>query len=173
MNPTVFIESHDQDFAKIICNTLKTEGIATKWGEDGRDIMMSLADKTIGVVLLDIRNHYEKALSVLRLIKQTAPGVEVLLINRPYNVWIAVEGMRAGASDEITVPLDTETLRTKITEACLRVRKMKKKKQSPLLQTFSTAMSAATFAQAGEFDTALDILQSNGAQRDKTQGTPE
>lgn len=170
MDSAVFIETPDESFAEIISRTLKIKGIPTRWSDDGRDVLIHLADHSIEVVLLDIRNHYEKALNVLRAIKHAAPETEVLLINRPYNIWIAVEGMRAGASDEITVPLDTEALTAKVTEARLRVESTKKAARKNIFQTFSTAMSAATFAQAGEFDTAIRMLENNREEEEGDDG---
>lgn len=170
MNSIVFIESQDEGFAEILCRTLISHGIPAQCGEDGKGILASLAEQAIDVVLLDVRQQYEKVLAVLRSIKDGFPEVEVLIINRPYNIWIAVEGMRAGASDEITVPLDTDILRAKVTEARLRAGKLRKKKKKSLLQRFSNAMSAATFAQAGDFDTALEMLNDGGTGTEKDAG---
>ncbi|MFZ5765076.1 MAG: response regulator [Thermodesulfobacteriota bacterium] len=171
MDSAVFIETPDESFAEIISRTLKIKGIPTRSSEDGRDILTHLADCSIGVVLLDIRNHYEKALNVLRAIKHAAPETEVLLINRPYNIWIAVEGMRAGASDEITVPLDTEALAAKVTEARIRAASAKKAARKNIFRSFSNAMSAATFAQAGEFDTAIRMLEADRKENESDDGS--
>jgi len=70
-------------------------------------------------------------------------------------------GMQAGAADEITVPIDTDTLRATIASVC-STRKTKRKRS--IFKMFGDAMAAVAFAQAGEFDTAVDLL--DGPKRD-------
>jgi DNA-binding response OmpR family regulator len=71
-------------------------------------------------------------------------------------------GMRAGASDELTVPFDMEALRRKMAEAFRRSRARKARKhRHPLVTAFEDAMSAAAFAESGEFETAREMLSSS------------
>jgi hypothetical protein len=66
--------------------------------------------------------------------------------------------MRAGASTELSAPFDLAALRSAVS-AALRRRKTRLARARPsLLERFQRAMSAATFAQAGEFDTARELL---------------
>ena len=133
----------------------------------------SLPGNIIDVVLVDIRTHTEDALQWLNSIRKEIPLVETVLINSSANISASMAGMRAGASEELIVPFDTETLRKTISAACDRSKtRQKKKKRRPLFAVFGEAMSAATFAQAGEYETALDILNGGATRKgqDSTNG---
>ena len=108
------------------------------------------------IVLLDIRQASNEGPHPLLAIREKMPAAEVILINRPDNIPLSIAGMQAGAADELIAPFDTSTLKNTIS-AALRRRKKRQGKKS-LFQRFGDAMAAATFAQAGEFDTALSML---------------
>lgn len=115
--------------------------------------------KPIDIILVDIRREHEESLLQLKAAQKRTPFAETILININGNINASMAGMRAGASDELTVPFDTEILRKKINAACGRSRK-RQAKQS-LFSFFEKTMSAATFAQAGEFTTALNFFENN------------
>lgn len=118
------------------------------------------------VVLVDIRDQTTEELRMLSAIQQEMPFAELLLINSNDNIKASMAGRRAGASDELVVPFDTGTIRQQIIAACGRSRnRQKMKKHRSMLTVFGDAMSAATFAQAGEFETALDILNGNASRK--------
>ncbi len=164
MSPVVLIESTDSVFAEKIASTLD------QWGfrhlQLGDDNEFDLPEDEGDVVLLDIRDLADDAFGQVYSIRQQHAGVEVVLINKPDNVVASIAGMKAGAFDEIIVPFDTGTLQTIITDACARVRAARAKKtKKPLLTRFSEAMMAATFAQAGDFEGALDLLDKPAPRR--------
>lgn len=146
-------------------------GKLQKWGavvfhidvESGSALPAALID----VVLVDIRQNTDKALQQLNNIVEELPTVETILINSSDNISASMMGMRAGAGDELIVPFDTDTLRQKINAAGKRSRKRLKQRRSSLFTVFGEAMNAATFAQAGEFETALDFVN-RSAGKDKT-----
>lgn len=113
----------------------------------------------VDIVLLDIRQHQHEALTLLRGIKQTLRDAEVIVINRAGNIRSSMEAMQAGADDEIIAPCDTRSLKKKVMAACRRQEKRRRKREKrSFLGIFSDSMAAATFAQAGEFDTAVDLM---------------
>lgn len=162
MPPLVLIGTEDASFAGKIGKTIE------QWGLRhlllGSESENELRGDEGDVALLDIRDLADGTVGQIRAIRQRHPGVEVVLINKPDNVAASIAGMKAGAVDEILVPVDTGALQTIVNEACARrqaARKQKSKK--PLLTRFSEAMMAATFAQAGDFEGALDMLDSSNA----------
>jgi len=149
---TVQIVSDDAGFAETI------GGLIRAWGREVR--LAGHLDPPAGeveIVLLDIRQGAEQALSSLAFIRARQPETEVILINRPDNIGPSIAGMQAGAADELIVPFDTGSLKGKIAEADRRRKKSRDKRS--FLRRFGDAMAAATFAQAGEFDTAMDLLE--------------
>jgi len=157
MRPVIRIKSNDSAFAEKIAKTLD------QWGflhhQLGAGTEAGVPAHKGEVVLLDIRDMADDAFGHVYSIKQQYAGGEVVLINKPDNVVASIAGMKAGAVDEIIVPFDTGTLQAIIIDACERVQATRAKKiKKPLLTRFSEAMMAATFAQAGDFDGALDML---------------
>jgi hypothetical protein len=73
--------------------------------------------------------------------------------------------MRAGASHELSAPFDTAALRSAVSAALRRRNKRLGGAKLSLLERFERAMSAATFAQAGEFDTAREMLDEEKPKR--------
>jgi len=156
--PLVLIASDDLSFRETIAKTLE------QWGFTylplGDDCELDDQETAGGeVVLVDIREVSHDAFGRVYAIRQQYPAGEVVLINRADNVAASIAGMKAGAVDEVIVPVDTGALRSVITEACARLQATRGRKvKKPLLARFSEAMMAATFAQAGDFAGALDML---------------
>lgn len=125
------------------------------------------------VILLDVRDKTGQAIDWLRGAKKQDEDLEVILINRPEQIETSIAGMRAGAADELTVPIDLSDLRKKIVAAMLRLEnRAPKSGRKRLARLFHETMSAITFAQAGEFDTARDFLSSAGKEPDDTDSAP-
>jgi DNA-binding NtrC family response regulator len=116
------------------------------------------AKMVIDVVLLDVRQKGSDALGVLAILQQKQPEAQVILVSSQDNISMAMEGMRHGAADEITVPLDIGSLKQKVTAALARKKALTRKTKSSFRKAFEDVMVAATFAQAGEFETARETL---------------
>jgi len=156
-SPIVVIESHDLVFAEKIAKALNQWGLRHQAPGGSSELLPSTGEVT--VTLLDIRELAEGAYGLVYSTKQLYPDSEAVLINKPDNVVASIAGMKAGAADEIIVPFDIGTLKKIIFEASERAQTARaNKRKKPLLARFSEAMMAATFAQAGDFTGALDIL---------------
>ncbi len=124
----------------------------------GRMTSSAAADEGVDVVLLDVRRREDPLLAWLAALKRARPGVEVILLTVPGQVAISIAAMRAGASSELSAPFDLATLRAAVAAALRRRGKRLAARRPSLLERFQRAMTAATFAQAGEFDTARALL---------------
>lgn len=158
----VLIATGDGVFAETIARTLDQWGVRhLRFGEERE---LELGRGEADVALQDIRGLADETQGRVRAIRQRYPEVEVILLNKPGNVAASIAGMKAGAADELIVPFETDALQTSVSEAWQRVRAVRKQmKKKTLLTRFSEAMMAATFAQAGDFDGALDLLDSSGS----------
>jgi len=161
MLPHILFVSRDAGLTQTACDRLRQWGLTVSVKAD---FMLSgegdVPGRDTAVALLDIREDITGALQWLRAAKKEQPGLEVLLINQPEQIENSMAGMHAGASDELTVPLELSELRRKIMAALLRWenRSGRKRKRS-LARIFQEAMTAATYAQAGDFDTAKELLR--------------
>jgi len=72
------------------------------------------------VVLLDARYKGKGTMQALSSVKREQPDAEIILISSPDNISLSMQGMREGASDDITVPFDIDTLIEKVREALAR-----------------------------------------------------
>ena len=164
MRSVVLIDTNDTTFAETLGKTLSQLGFLPRLIKNDTDA--ELEEQDGDVVLLDIRELAGEVFGLLNSIRQSYPDIEVVLINKPDNIGASIAGMKAGAVDEIIVPLDTGSLKKKLAEACKRRKaaSVKKNKKS-LLARFSDAMAAAAFAQAGSYDDAIDFLDGQSSQK--------
>lgn len=161
MLPHIVFASRDSGLTQTACDRLRQWGLTVRVDADfsfSED--RAAPDRKTAVALLDIREDIGAALRWLQAAKTRQPGLEVLLINQPEHIESSMAGMHAGASDELTVPLDLSELRRKIMAAFLRwEKKSRRKRRTSLARIFEDAMTAVTFAQAGDFDAAREVLR--------------
>lgn len=167
MRPTVQIVSPDQLFAELLHNKLQGWGLtAIRDAEYPQEAVQAAAAGEVDVVLLDIRQQAAATVNRLAAAMHGLTGLEVMLINTPEGINASMDGMRAGASDEVTTPLDAATLKKKLLAAIRRRQKAKlaaSRKKHSLRDMLEQTMNAATFAQAGEFDMAMEFLADSKA----------
>lgn len=154
-------------FSQTLRHKLSRFGVKVFVTETPVQALELLGQRKMDVVLLDVRGNNLPAVQFLKELKKTASEVETILISSIDDVGISIECVREGASDEITVPFDIDSLKTKVKEAAKRSRLRQKQRKGKfgLLDSFQQAMVAATFAQEGEFDSARTILNKNKAER--------
>lgn len=163
MPSRVRIVSPDAAFAESIGSRLAGWGLSVAFESDFGRITPSLVEEErVDVLLLDVRRPEDGILRWLSSIKGALPALEVILLSLAGEIGVSIEGMRAGASHELSVPFDTATLRSAISAALRRRNKRLAGARPSLLYRFQQAMTAATFAQAGEFETAREILEEDG-----------
>lgn len=171
MPACIRIVSPDPGFAGSIGRRLESWGLSVAIESDLDRVTPSLVrDEGLDVVLLHVRSHDDRVVRWLSAMKETAPTVEVVLLNASGDVRFSIEAMRAGAASELSSPLDTAALRTAVGDALRRRNKRPPRRRPSLLERFERAMSAATFAQAGEFDAARDLLEGDGSQPGRRGG---
>lgn len=128
--------------------------------EDSEGLERLLRKRNIDVVLLGLNGFKEKGLSFLKTIKKVRPLTEVILMNSPGDLPLSIAGMKLGAFDDLLVPFDLRALLGQIYKAWARKRELEQKIKKPsILGRCQDAMVAVSFAEAGELDTACDILR--------------
>jgi DNA-binding NtrC family response regulator len=164
MPSRICIVSPDSAFAESIGGRLEGWGLSVVLESDLGRVTPSLVDaEGVDVVLLAVRRHEEGPLRWLSSMKRAIPALEVILLNLAGEIRVSIEGMRAGASHELSAPFDLEALRRALSAALRRRKKRMGKARPSLSERFERAMAAATFAEAGEAETAREILEEDGA----------
>jgi DNA-binding NtrC family response regulator len=159
MKSVIFIETHDIYFDEILSGMLERWGLSVLRPPAGQSTVSLLQKNTVDVILLDIRQQGPEMINLLLEAKKALPDIEVIIINTADNIKNSMEAMRAGADDEIMAPFDSTDLQKRINDACRRRRaKLRKSGKRALGEMFSNVMNAAVFAQAGEFETAIELF---------------
>ncbi len=153
--PRVRVVSPDPRLSASIARWLRTWGASVAVESD---VVAATVDERLDVALVDVRRCDDALLARLAALKRARPALEVILLNLPGQVAVSIAAMRSGASSELTAPFDLATLRVAVSAALRRRRQRLGARRLTLLERFQRAMSAATFAQAGEFETAREIL---------------
>ncbi len=112
----------------------------------------------IDVILLGLVGLKAEGLSVLKIIKRVRPLTEVIMINDSAKIALSIQGMKLGAFEDFYMPFDINMLIQSIQEAHLRKTANERDKKS-WFQKYQDHMSAVTFAEMGETDTALDFIK--------------
>jgi signal transduction histidine kinase len=107
----------ETEFRKSLSKLLMKKGIPVEQAEDGNTCLALLAIHSIDVVVLDVKLPDMSGLEVLREIKARAYPVEIILLTGEASTQGGVEGIKAGAFDYLSKPVDIEHLVTKITQA--------------------------------------------------------
>lgn len=121
--------------------------------------------RKVDVMLLDVRRPEAGVLGWLAALKRALPALEVILVTQAGRVAVAIEGMRAGASEELSAPLDLAVLRSALLAALARRERRVRRVGASLLARLERAMSAVAFAEEGEHETARELLAGDGATR--------
>jgi DNA-binding NtrC family response regulator len=156
--PRVHVVSPDPGFSGKGARRLQGWGASVAVDRDLARLTAPAPGAQPDVVLLDVRREDDALLGGLALLKRAQPGVEVILLNLPGQVGISIAAMRAGASSELPAPVDLAALHATVSASLRRRGKRLRARRPSLLERFQRAMTAATFAQAGEFETARELL---------------
>lgn len=163
MSSTVLLVVEDSSFLENLSGSLKRLKASVVTAGSKNEALEVCSNHEVDLALLDIRQQGSDAMQILARLKKNQPETEVILLSDSKNIAFAMEGMRQGASDDITVPFDIDSF-IKTIKSALRRRKahLKAHRKRTLLNVFEDTMMAATFAEAGEFDTAQKIYRGDG-----------
>ena len=168
--PRVHIVAGDVAFAGSLGQRLHEWGLSVAIESEFARVTPSVAER-LDVVLLDVRRCEDGLLGWLSSLKRALPALEIILLTLRGQVATSIAAMSAGASTELSAPFDLGALRSAVSAALRRRRKRLDAARPSLLERFQRAMSAATFAQAGEFETAREILAEG--ERSRRRGSKE
>jgi DNA-binding NtrC family response regulator len=158
MHSTVLLVAEDSFFLQNLSETLKRLKASVITAVGKNEALEMCTKHEVDLALLDIRHQGHDAMQVLARLKLNQPETEVILLSDPANISLAMEGMRQGAYDDITVPFEIDSLRKKIKSALQRRKaRMRSCRKPAMLNAFEDAMVAAAFAEAGEYETALEM----------------
>lgn len=134
----ILIVEADEVFRRNISQRLRLEGhqIHEAGGENEAKLIIQRID--VDVVLLGLGKLKNCGMVLLREIKRFRRLTEVILLtpSEEHSLSLSIEGMKAGAFDELLVPFDMETLLERLGEAYGK-RLQKKREGKPRMRARS------------------------------------
>lgn len=110
MSKRVLIVDDEESIRSSLERLLVFERYKTFTAADGREALEKAASERIDIVLLDIKMPGMDGLEVLGKLKETNPGLPVVIISGHGTISTAVEATKLGAYDFIEKPIDMERL---------------------------------------------------------------
>lgn len=108
--PSVLVVDDDPLVRKSLASLLELEGYAPTQADSAETALEHFHAKEFPLVLSDMYLPGQTGLDLLREVKAKAPETAVILLTGYARVEDAVQGMRGGAYDYVTKPVDDESL---------------------------------------------------------------
>lgn len=119
----------EEYFRQTLAKRLAKRGMTTEQAATGEACLCVLEEKSPDVVLLDVKMPGMDGIEVLHQIKKRSPQTEVILLTGHSNAQDGVDGIKAGAFDYLSKPVELEHLLGKIKQAHEKVRREAERKK--------------------------------------------
>ena len=116
----IMLVDDEEGFLSTTRNVLERKGINVATATSGTEALEKLTQENIDVVILDVKMPGMDGVSALKNIKSRHPSIEVIMLTGHGTVESALDGLRSGASDYLTKPIDIDELVAKAEEAFAR-----------------------------------------------------
>ncbi len=113
----ILIVDDEAGFRESLARRLERRGAVVNQAADGEAALVSLEQEPVDVVLLDVRMPGLDGLATLERIRADHPDTEVILVTGNVDTREGVAGIKAGAFDYLTKPIEIEHLIGKIRQA--------------------------------------------------------
>ena len=123
MNPRVLIVEDEAAIRLALSGLLRREGYDVEQADSGEPAIARLRTDAFDLVLTDLAlGAGASGMDVLRAVKEFQPETPVVMITAHGSEKIAVEAMKAGASDYVPKPFDNDEIRLVLRRALDRTR---------------------------------------------------
>jgi len=113
----VYIIDPDPGTCEALSVLFRLEGFQTAFSLDTAQFYASLEHRRPDVVVVNLRVGPESGLAVLRRVKTMRTGTPVFILTDSARIKETVAAMKAGASDVVAKPIDSEYLLSSVREA--------------------------------------------------------
>jgi DNA-binding NtrC family response regulator len=121
-HPRILIMEDEPSLAEGLKMVLSEQGYRVSVADTGIRALGSLTGKNFDLMVADLRLPDMDGMEVLRLIKETKPETEVIVITGYASVVSAVESMKLGALDYLPKPFTEDEFKTAV-EKAIKVKK--------------------------------------------------
>jgi len=141
----ILLVDDEEEFVRALSERLQLRDLSSRTAFSGDQAMSFVGEAAPHIMVLDLAMPGTSGMDVLRLLKERYPDVQVIILTGHGNDLDEAEARSIGIFDWLRKPVDIELLVARIRAAYQESRK-------------GASLSAATFAEAGEFDTARGLL---------------
>jgi DNA-binding NtrC family response regulator len=160
MEVTILIIEGDGMLQEHLARRWETQNWHILKSKQPKDIRRILKKHAADVVLMNLNDLKQEGMGLIKMIKKKHPAVQVITINSGDQISLSIKGMKLGVFDDFLMPLDLESLISRILEAYQTKKEAEVAKLS-LLQRCQNLMVAASFAEAGEVEMAKELMSKN------------
>ena len=107
----------EEGFRAAIAKRLGKRGMVTTQASSGQECLEILEKSSMDVVVLDVRMPGMNGIETLKAIKSTHKDTQVILLTGNVAVSDGIEGIKSGAFDYLTKPVEIDHLFNKISQA--------------------------------------------------------
>lgn len=117
----------EEQFRRTIAKRMQLRGIVPEQSASGEECLSVLEEKAMDVVVLDVKMPGMSGIETLHHIKTKFPKTEVILLTGHATTQDGVEGIKAGAFDYLSKPVELDHLLEKIKHAYDKIRRGEEK----------------------------------------------
>ncbi len=122
---TVLLVDDEPRFREILAKRLRHRGVSVEEAPGGEEALESMRREAKEVVVLDVKMPGLDGIETLRRLKTAHPECEVILLTGHASPQDGVEGIKAGAFDYLSKPVEFEHLLRKITQARNKIERLR------------------------------------------------
>ncbi len=141
----ILLVDDEEEFVKSLAERIKLRELGTDVAKNGEQALRMVQDEVPDVMVLDLKMPGIDGLEVLRRVKKAYPSVEVIILTGHGSEKDEKAARRLGAFDYLQKPVEIDSL----------VKNIKRAYKNKIQRS----MTAAAFAEAGEADTAREIME--------------
>ena len=120
MRPKTLLIDDERDFVQLLAMRLEARDFPVTAAFDAAGGLALVESQAPQVVVLDVNLPDRSGLDVLREMRERWPLVQVVMLTGQSDVATAVAGMKYGAADYLTKPVDVEALAAALERAVMR-----------------------------------------------------
>lgn len=151
----VLLVDDEEDFVKSLSERIKMRDLKSEVALNGEEALRIIDDDKPDVVVLDLKMPGIDGMEVLRRVKKAYPDVQVIMLTGHGSEKDEKEARRLGAFEYLEKPTTIDTLIKHIKRA---------------FKYFESDMTAATFAEAGDFKSVKEFMDKDKEVMDKDKG---
>ncbi|MFO8085606.1 MAG: response regulator [Desulfobacterales bacterium] len=140
-NIRLLLVDDETSFLNPIAKRMAKRGIVPKLATSGEQCLSILESQPVDVVVTDVKMPGMDGIRLLKTIKDKYPDIEVILLTGQASTQDGVEGIKAGAFDYLTKPIEIEHLLGKIHQAFDKIQhKQEKQKEAEFREKLEQQM---------------------------------